>query len=59
MFASRIVAAVTDMGQFSTPRTLEFEGCGPDQQFRIDVTDPSAPIDAMSGRGVLATVFRS
>jgi hypothetical protein len=47
------------VGEFSTPRTLEFEGRGPNQQFRIDVMDPSAPIDAMSGRAVLATVFRT
>jgi hypothetical protein len=47
------------VGKFSTPRTLEFEGRGPNQQFRIDVMDPSAPIDAMSRRAVLATVFRT
>jgi hypothetical protein len=47
------------VGKFSTPRTLEFEGCEPNQQLRIDVMDPSAPIDAMSGRAILATVFRT
>jgi hypothetical protein len=46
--------------EFSAPRTLElFDGRRPNQQFRIDVMDPSAPIDAMSGRAVLATVFRT
>jgi hypothetical protein len=47
------------VGEFSTPKTLEFEGREPNQQFRIDVMDPSAPINAMSGRAVLATVFRT
>jgi hypothetical protein len=47
------------VGEFATPRTLEFEGSGPNQQFRIDVIDPSAPVDAMGGRAVLATVFRT
>ena len=45
-------------GELSAPRTLEFDE-RPNQQFRIDVMDPSAPIDAMSGRAVLATVFRT
>lgn len=45
--------------RFFTPRTLRFEDCAPNQQFRIDVMDPSAPIDSLSGRAVLATVFRT
>jgi hypothetical protein len=48
-----------EIGEFSTPRTLAFEGRRPNQQFRIDVMDPSAPIEAMSGRAVLATLFRT
>jgi hypothetical protein len=47
------------VGEFSTPRTLAFEGCRPNQQFRIDVMDPSAPIDSMSRRAILATLFRT
>lgn len=47
------------VGRFSTPRTLAFERRQPNQQFRIDVMDPSAPIDSMSRRAVLATVFRT
>jgi hypothetical protein len=46
-------------GRFFTPRTLAFEGCTPNQQFRIDVLDPSAPIDAVGGRAILATLFRT
>ena len=31
------------VGEFSTPRTLEFERRGPNQQFRIDVVNYSGP----------------
>jgi hypothetical protein len=44
--------------RFFTPRTLAFEGCEPNQQFRTDVLDPSAPVDAMGGRAILATLLR-
>jgi hypothetical protein len=47
------------VGQFSTPTTLAFEGCRPNQQFRIDAMNPSAPIDSMSPRAILATLFRT
>jgi hypothetical protein len=47
------------VGEFSTPRTLEFDERRPNQQLRIDVIDPSAPIASMSRRAVLATVFRT
>jgi hypothetical protein len=47
------------VGRFSAPRTLQFDERRPNQQFRIDVMDPSAPIASMSRRAVLATVFRT
>lgn len=47
------------VGKFSTPRTLQFDERRPNQQFRIDVMDPAAPIASMSRRAVLATVFRT
>lgn len=47
------------VGKFSAPRTLQFDERRPNQQFRIDVMDPSAPIASMSRRAVLATVFRT
>jgi hypothetical protein len=47
------------VGRFSTPRTLHFDERRPNQQFGIDVMNPSAPIASMSRRAVLATVFRT
>jgi hypothetical protein len=47
------------VGKFSAPRTLRFDERRPNQQFRIDVIDPSAPITSMTSRAVLATVFRT
>jgi hypothetical protein len=47
------------VGRFSSPRTLQFDERRPNQQFRIDVMDPSAPIASMTSRAVLATLFRT
>jgi hypothetical protein len=44
-------------GDFVTPPTLSFEEF-PNQQFRVDVMDPSAPLDDV-GSGVLLRVFRT
>jgi hypothetical protein len=47
------------VGKFSTPRMLRYEGREPNQQLRIDIIDPSAPVHAMTRDAVLATVFRT
>lgn len=44
-------------GEFVTPPTLSFETI-PNQQFRVDVMDPSAPLDDV-GSGVLLAVYRT
>jgi CubicO group peptidase (beta-lactamase class C family) len=44
---------------FSHPRTLAHHVTGPNEQFRIDLIRPSAPIDSVAKRDVLVNVFRT
>ena len=44
---------------FSTPGTLAFDAPEPNQQFRIDLVRPSAPIDSLEKADVLASLFRT
>jgi hypothetical protein len=46
------------VGGLSSPETLAHDG-EPNQQFRIDLVDPSAPIDSVLAGDVLANVFRT
>ncbi len=48
----------TQLG-FSHPRTLAHEEAEPNQQFRVDLVRPSAPIDSVARRDVLLNVFRT
>ena len=43
----------------SSPRTLAWEAPQANQQFRIDLLDPSAPIDSVASGHVLVNVFRT
>jgi D-alanyl-D-alanine carboxypeptidase len=45
-------------GTFASPKTLSIEGA-PNQQFRIDLLDPSAPIDSVADADIRATVFQT
>jgi CubicO group peptidase (beta-lactamase class C family) len=45
--------------RFSTPDTLAYDSPEPNQQFRIDLIDPSAPIDSVADGDVLVNVFRT
>jgi D-alanyl-D-alanine carboxypeptidase len=44
---------------FSTPDTLAFDAPEANQQFRIDLIDPAAPIDSVADGDVLLNVFRT
>jgi D-alanyl-D-alanine carboxypeptidase len=44
---------------FSSPRTLASDEPGDNQQFRIDLVAPSAPIDSLAGGDVLVNVFKT
>jgi CubicO group peptidase (beta-lactamase class C family) len=44
---------------FSSPDTLAYDSAEPNQQFRIDLIDPSAPIDSVADGDVLVNIFRT
>jgi D-alanyl-D-alanine carboxypeptidase len=44
-------------GGFSSPKTLAYDEAGANQQFRIDLVAPSAPIDSVAQGDVLVNVF--
>ncbi len=45
-------------GAFATPDTLSHTG-GSNQQYRIDIMQPTAPVSSVAASDVLATVFRT
>jgi D-alanyl-D-alanine carboxypeptidase len=45
------------VGGFSSPQTLAYDDAGANQQFRIDLVAPAAPIDSVAHRDVLANIF--
>jgi CubicO group peptidase (beta-lactamase class C family) len=47
------------VGGFSSPPTLAYETPQANQQFRIDLVDPSAPIDSVGKTDVLVNVFQT
>ena len=46
-------------GPLSSPETLDYESTGENQQYRIDIVAPSAPVDSLAAADVLANVFRT
>ena len=44
---------------FHSPETLAYDGAEPNQQFRIDLVDPSAPIDSLAKDDVMVNVFHT
>jgi CubicO group peptidase (beta-lactamase class C family) len=57
--ALRLTVFYTVKAPFSTPDTLTYESPEPNQQFRIDLIDPLAPIDSVAEGDVLVNVFRT
>jgi D-alanyl-D-alanine carboxypeptidase len=49
----------TGSGPFSSPATLAYDTPEANQQFRIDLLRPSAPIDSVAKGDVLVNVFRT
>ncbi len=45
------------VGGLSSPKTLAYDEAGANQQFRIDLVAPSAPIDSVAQGDVLVNVF--
>jgi CubicO group peptidase (beta-lactamase class C family) len=58
-FALRMTVFYEGSAPFSTPDSLAFESSEPNQQFRIDLIDPTAPIDSVADGDVLVNVFRT
>jgi hypothetical protein len=45
--------------EFSSPDSLDFDGCEANQQFRVELMNPAAPADSTATKHVLATVFKT
>ena len=58
-FSLRMTVFYATQMSFSHPRTLAHEEAEPNQQFRVDLVRPSAPIDSVARRDVLLNVFRT
>jgi hypothetical protein len=55
----RFTLFYNNVGELSSPARLDFNGCEPNQQLRVDLMDPAAPIDSLAAKHVLATIFRT
>jgi hypothetical protein len=55
----RLTVFYVNTGPLSTPDTLDYEGPGENQQYRVDIVEPSAPVDSVAAAHVLANVFRT
>jgi D-alanyl-D-alanine carboxypeptidase len=58
-FSLQLTVFYTGSGPFSSPATLAYDTPEANQQFRIDLVRPSAPIDSVARGDVLANVFRT
>ena len=50
---------VNSANLFASPDYLTSEGENLNQQFRIDLLDPSAPVDTIADQDILATIFQT
>jgi D-alanyl-D-alanine carboxypeptidase len=58
-FTLQVTVFYAGAGPFSSPKTLAYDVPEANQQFRIDLVGPSAPIDSVATGDVLANVFRT
>jgi D-alanyl-D-alanine carboxypeptidase len=56
-FTLRVSVFYAGTAPFSSPATLTYDTPEPNQQFRIDLLSPSAPIDSVAKGDVLVNVF--
>ena len=59
LFTLRMSVFYEGSAPFSSPKSLAHDAPEPNQQFRVDLLDPSAPIDSVGKDDVLANVFRT
>jgi CubicO group peptidase (beta-lactamase class C family) len=58
-FTLQATVFYTGTGPFSSPATLAYDSPEANQQFRIDLVGPSAPIDSVAKGDVLANLFHT
>jgi D-alanyl-D-alanine carboxypeptidase len=58
-FTLQLSVFYTGSGPFSSPATLAHDTPEPNQQFRIDLVAPSAPIDSVAKSDVLVNLFHT
>ena len=58
-FTLQATTFYTGSGPFSSPATLAYDSPEANQQFRIDLVRPSAPIDSVAKSDVLVNVFHT
>jgi CubicO group peptidase (beta-lactamase class C family) len=58
-FTLQVTVFYAGTGPFSSPTTLAYDAPEANQQFRIDLVGPSAPIDSVAKGDVLVNVFRT
>jgi D-alanyl-D-alanine carboxypeptidase len=58
-FSLQLSVFYAGAGPLSSPATLAHDASEPNQQFRIDLVRPSAPIDSVAKDDVLANVFHT
>ena len=58
-FSLQLSVFYTGTGPFSSPATLAYDTPEANQQFRIDLLSPSAPIDSVAKGDVLVNVFHT
>ena len=58
-FTVHLTVFYASSAPFRSPETLAYDGSEPNQQFRIDLVDPSAPIDSLAEGDVLVNVFHT
>jgi hypothetical protein len=57
--ALRMTVFYVNVGPFASPPTLQFRTHKPNQQFRVDLMDPAAPVASLARKHILATIFRT
>jgi hypothetical protein len=58
-FSLQLTVFYTGTGPFSSPATLAYDAPQANQQFRIDLVGPSAPIDSVAKDDVLVNLFHT
>lgn len=55
----RMTLFYVNVGDLASPRSLRFGMRKPNQQFRVDLMDPAAPLDSVAAQHVLRSIFRT